>query len=783
MTPGRQGIEEFDLQPDPRILPMLGEINLPQWRCLAELVDNSVDAFLGAKRSEHEVRVPEVHISVPTSDATDARVTVTDNANGMDASTLERAVRAGWTSNDPINNLGLFGMGFNIATARLGSVTRVWTTRQGDPEWHGLEIDFDALVRQRHFRTPRLTRPKLDPHEHGTEVSIERLKPEQRQWLARTANRSKLSEMFQDVYSSMLRTNGMPISFGLRLNGNAVKAKNHCIWGGEGNPTRQVATSRYGVVTAYQPLRVELPSRFYCVKCWQWLPADSDVCPACGSDDNVIRRDRGVHGWIGLQRYLSETDYGIDFIRNGRKIEIANKDLYSWDGGGKAELEYPIDDPRNRGRFVGEIHLDHCRVTYTKDRFDRNDPAWEEMVQIVRGAGPLRPDRAAEMGFGLNSSPLFLLFQAFRRNNPHSKVAGSYAKLLVVKDNDNATAMAKRFYAGEAQYQSDQKWWELVQEADKELLTPKPTGATGPGVTIPGFGSQSSGSGTATPPQPAAPLGTPKRVPIASLSREYTDSASRLRWDIKAFRVDGTDPSLVKGAPWSLRATPAGIHEFFVDTTHPVFRSATLTPLDALLAELAWSAMDFLRSPPPGVTYATVLTTLREQYATESKLDPITLAGESSAMLNSIARAVASSVGPDDGRALFNELSPAEQDFIHQKMAARSVRSPQRIINEGRFLEFAPRATLVHFIAKHPELFFDGKYWDVPYASLDFERPTATDAARAQVLDYHLNLLSDALWLAEQDSVELETATRSRLLRAALALDLLVREPDENAEQ
>ncbi len=24
----------FDLQPDPRILPMLGEINLVQWRCL-----------------------------------------------------------------------------------------------------------------------------------------------------------------------------------------------------------------------------------------------------------------------------------------------------------------------------------------------------------------------------------------------------------------------------------------------------------------------------------------------------------------------------------------------------------------------------------------------------------------------------------------------------------------------------------------------------------------------------------------------------------------------------
>ena len=74
---------------------------------------------------------------------------------------------------------------------------------------------------------------------------------------------------------------------------------------------------------------------------------------------------------------------------------------------------------------MGEIHIDHCRVTYTKDRFDRNDPAWEGMAHLVRGAGPLRPDRAAELGFPQNDAPLFLLFQVFRRNSPKSKVAGA----------------------------------------------------------------------------------------------------------------------------------------------------------------------------------------------------------------------------------------------------------------------------------------------------------------------------------------------------------------------
>ena len=40
---------DFDLTPDPRVLQILGEINLDQWKCLAELIDNSADAFIKLK--------------------------------------------------------------------------------------------------------------------------------------------------------------------------------------------------------------------------------------------------------------------------------------------------------------------------------------------------------------------------------------------------------------------------------------------------------------------------------------------------------------------------------------------------------------------------------------------------------------------------------------------------------------------------------------------------------------------------------------------------------------
>ena len=77
------------------------------------------------------------------------------------------------------------------------------------------------------------------------------------------------------------------------------------------------------------------------------------------------------------------------------------------------------------------------------------------------------------------------------------------------------------------------------------------------------------------------------------------------------------------------------------------------------------------------------------------------------------------------------------------------------------------------FFEKHPELFFDGRHWDAPYSVLDYGDAAATEEARLQVVRYYSSLLTDALWLGEHDPNELSEASRARLLRAALALELL----------
>ena len=767
---------DFDLRPDPRILPMLGEINLSQWRCLAELTDNSVDGFLSANRQKNAIVSPQVHVAMPESAASSAKVSVRDNGPGMSPRTLETAVRAGWSGNTPIDSLGIFGMGFNIATARLGTVTSVWTTRREDSEWHGLRIDFEALRKQTHFRTPHLTRSKDDSEEHGTEVIIEQIKPEQRAWLAKTANRYRVSRELSKTYSAMLRENGVPISFELFVNRNPVQPRYPCIW----NEDRSVEHPRFGTVNALATIDKTLGDRPFCLACWQWLAAGQDMC-SCGQEGGIVQRHRRVHGWLGVQRFLSNSDYGIDFLRNGRKIEISSKDLFIWQSDDENEPEYPIDDPRNRGRIVGEVHLDHCRVNYTKDRFDRNDPAWEEMLEVVRGRGPLRPEKARQLGFHTNNSPLSRLFQCFRRSSPKPKIAGAWAKLLIVKDNVRAEAMSRQFHNGDPEYQDDSKWWSLVEEEDANLLNQESIGGgQGSDTTLDGFTDEENGSESATDAVSdeegsQTKVNPIRRSQIPSLSNDYRHARTKQDWHVEAWHVLDSDPELNGSEiPWRLKMTASGVSQFFINTDHKAFRSSTLTPLDALLAELAWAAKDFLRGEDEDPPFGLILADLREQYASNTNLDPLTLSREASSALSDLAKALS----PDrldaaDGKALFEEFSSAEKEAILQKMVSREVADPQATVAGGRFLRFAPHASLLKFFLRHPELFFDGHYWDMPYAELDYGRPSATERAKAQLVRYYEGLIFDALWLAEQDTGEIAVADRARWLRAMLALELL----------
>ena len=777
---------DFNLEPDPRVLPMLGEISIDQWRCVAELVDNAVDGFLNESRSGAVVAGARVDVHLPQADVEGATLRIIDNGTGMTPETLEHAVRAGWSGNNPIDSLGLFGMGFNIATARLGSVTEVWTTRKGDTEWHGLLIDFDKLRQQRHFRTPHLTRAKADPDQHGTEITLKQLKPEQRRWLAKNANQTTVRKRLAQAYSSMLRIHGVPITFELYLNHKRVEARQHCLW----NEDRVVPGPAGTSIPAVIPLNATLADRLFCTNCMSWLidAIEGGTCPNCGTTGSVLKRSRKVTGWLGIQRYLDQSEFGIDFIRNGRKIELANKDLFSWNDGENEDREYPIDDPRNRGRIVGEIHVDHCRVSYAKDRFDRADPTWEEMVQLVRGEGPLRPEKARDLGYGINSSPLFQLFKAFRRTSPQSKTAGAFARILIVKDNTRAVEMANAFHDGNPEYHDDTKWWELVEAADRDLLYGQ-TGSAGagsaggspggnhgaganlpPGLLGPAGAAAPSSAAPIPPPQPA--VSARREAPL--LSRRYHHRGTGLKWNVVAFEVSADDPALTASAPWAvvMGDVPTKTYHFLFNADDQVFQSITLTPLDALLAHLAFMTADQTRTSSQSPNIARILADFREDYGGESALDFKALPSHAASILVDVARGLVSACPERERASLFNNLGLQEQTSVMRALAAKKIKPAEATV-DGAFLASAPFEIIRTIVESRPELCFDGKLWDAPFSDLDYGDAEITEEARFSVLARYLGLMSDAIWLSKQDSGDLARSPRDEVIRAVMSLGLL----------
>jgi hypothetical protein len=771
---------EFDLTPDPRVLQMLGEIDLPQWRCIAELADNSVDGFLNAERGGNPIPNPEVVITVPRVDAASARLSVRDNGPGMSIETLEQAVTAGWSGNSPLGNLGLFGMGFNIATARLGLVTEVWTSRAGDPIEIGVRIDFDELRAAKTFRVPRHTRPKVDQTTHGTEIVISKLKADQRGWFVRGANTSTVRKHLAKAYSTLLTPDaGRPAVFRLEVNGARVQPRRHCTWSAD----RHVESTS-GTVHAVERFNVPLPPRRYCSACMLTLPESATTCPSETASCNVVTVERNVRGWVGIQRYLHDSDFGIDFIRNGRKIELANKDLFQWREGDSGEIEYPTDDQRKRGRFVGEVHIDHCRVSYTKDRFERDDPAWEEMIRVVRGEGPLQPLKAKSLGYSGNISPLFRLFQAFRRTSPQGK-NGLWSRILVVKDNDRAAEMATKFENNEPEYLDDERWWQLVAEQDAAVLgTPAPTtpGGAAPVPSIPtGF------LDTPTPTTSAAVpgfVGTPPAVavapaalrrPIFELTRKYVHPTYRVEYDIQGFAVAPNDPDLGLGHPWHLKLTDVATrtYAFLVNTSHDLYRSTTMTPLDALLAELSYRTMEFLRETAPDATFATILADFRREYCVDTRLDAGEIIVEASNVLTQVAQSLQRNLADDAGERLHGDLPESTKESIGRKMVARGVTAPRDAIKSGGFLAYADPQVVREFFTAHPELFLDGKYWEDAYATLDYGSTSVTEEGRRLVQARYDGYLADAVWLASQSPADLDRTGRDALIRASLSLKLL----------
>jgi len=164
---------------------MLGEIDLPPKRCFAEFVDNALDEGIGGTpgrgpSGDGDGETLRIEIETPSrqeydNNYEDAQIIIHDNGPGMSKDDLERNLKAGYSGKDPLGDMGLFGMGFNIATARLGNQTTVRTTQEGDDRWAVVTIDLRELEADNSYELDVNFEEKQDPSDHGTEIIIDQL--------------------------------------------------------------------------------------------------------------------------------------------------------------------------------------------------------------------------------------------------------------------------------------------------------------------------------------------------------------------------------------------------------------------------------------------------------------------------------------------------------------------------------------------------------------------------------------------------------------------------------
>ena len=430
---------------------------------------------------------------------------------------------------------------------------------------------------------------------------ISKLKSDQWDKLSKQA--SKIRDELGNVYSYLLRER----DFLLTVNTRKVQPLRPCVWDSNTVSDPQWR-ARPAIIEIDQPLA---PAKA-CLDCGWWNKEWAEECEDCQSR-NLELRNRRIWGWIGVQRYLHKSDYGIDFLRNGRKILISDKRLFFWEdpnGIDPPELEYPIDSPRNRGRIVGEIHCDHVPVNYQKDAFVYDNPEWKTVVRTIRGTALLARGSRRRLGLPRNTSQLAQLYAGYRRED---QGLITWSPRMIWRWH-----WAKLFRDGDPLYQTDDLWYQLAYAHDHPV-TPQPKDAAGdvfgemglgergkprtrvrvrrpgPGAIKPRRRPRSQGIGHARRPNPDETLD--QRLDRYRASRQRRSSNSRAAMkppalavvELTAWTVEArslTDPQ-GNDVPIFAQMTRAPKLEVFVAIEHPLLTEYGIELRDLVMTEVA----------------------------------------------------------------------------------------------------------------------------------------------------------------------------------------------------
>lgn len=775
-------VNHVDVTPTPRVLRVLGELPFEPWQCFAELIDNAVDAFNTYPDAE-EKTVNIVWSSERLAQA-DRTIEIIDNAGGMTLEQMTNAVKAGYSSNDPLDNLGLFGLGFNIATAKLGEKTVVYSTRAGDPHWIGVEIDFTQLIKQHSFNAPVVYMAKESINDHGTKIIISNLNSGIHASLR--SKESAIRKRLENVYSSLLSRNGIE----LYVQGKRLQPKKHCVWSEERFVIRDGRR-----IYAIQKIDRVLGETYFDLERNKYLTPDqeddlrlkhsADALPA-----HIVKRQKRLKGWVGIQRFFDTNEFGIDFIRNGRKILMSNKEVFSFENPytGTSILQYPVElGSTVGGRIVGEVEVDYLIPTYQKNDFDRTDISWMQTLEALRGVGPILPKLRKSLGYtDDNVSPCGLLANAYRRTEKGSK------NLAVSKAV--AAEFYGRFLKNDPEYINDERWWQAVLEADRENAS----GGAGTAGDVDHGDVPSDDIGdyigttptTAVTPMPSSDttqvsIGTTNTQSAISStcdalltnSEEYVTLSRRYAYDnkpafnVKVHRMNCGQRIYQEGNPIPCAFFSNGIEcDFFYDENHEILAQYPNTPENLLLTCLAkkFAARD-------GKSEIEVYAKLTVENFKEYRLDKSSLKDQAAAVFDLLREKLITALSHKYTEILecIMESSGETEETLSAMISDNDMLQAFRLKTSDSIgaLSYTPAKTLIRLVSKFPEDVFDGKVFSALYSTLpEFQDQNAKQRLQESSKERIVSLMKDAQAILNDSTSKL---SKNELTRYSLSLSIL----------
>jgi hypothetical protein len=322
-------VQQIDISPPTNVYATFGRLNYTPWHAISEFVDNATQSYFGGRQAFGSAALPELRVHIECSRE---RLVVRDNALGMDAEDLGRALRLSAPPEDT-SGRSEFGMGLKTAACWFGTLWSVSTTKRGERWRYSVVFDVDKISKSGESRIT-IERDPAPEDEHGTLLTIERLA---RPVAGRQIDKTK--RLLASIYRRDLDRGDITITWnGERLVHNHPELME---WDNGG----EVTPCRVGIDVLVKDPHTDVKHR--------------------------------VTGWVGALQRMSQMDAGFALLRRGRMII-----------GGPGSNWRPLElvgslNSHSGKRLIGELEMDSFPVNFTKDGFAWDGGLQDELIHVL----------------------------------------------------------------------------------------------------------------------------------------------------------------------------------------------------------------------------------------------------------------------------------------------------------------------------------------------------------------------------------------------------------------